>query len=261
MGSVRTESNSKSAEVDLKRAAATSSLARVALRSPAAKAVVPPIATANPRIRKNLTTRIDLALSSFWSWTPKAPVRKPEAREGAWFPTRMNPLVVRRLCLPVRPDLPRGRIAAPVTDKLPALHVHGIPHHRFHGFFEGLLDCRFGGGGRNIHLRSLQRHDQPVPAVAHDHDRLDVGSRAARLVAIVPQPGSDEDERQDEGDHYVVVKTAARIGPVEIALQYLGDRSLRGSIRAVGKAGRIARSMLLRGQLFSFRCQLRARCQ
>src|SRR6516225_8795669 len=65
MGSVITELNSKSADVDLNFAAAASSFASVVFRSPAANAELEATASPSPKINKR-AKRIGLVESSFW---------------------------------------------------------------------------------------------------------------------------------------------------------------------------------------------------
>src|SRR5579864_6503197 len=106
MGSVCTESNSKSAWVDLNRAAAASSLARVACRSPAAKALVPPRNKAAQKKRKNLRACIGFVSSSSLGWTPKSARRKPERQKRHRGFHLNEPGYGPEVVLAVRPHLP-----------------------------------------------------------------------------------------------------------------------------------------------------------
>src|SRR5215469_18808441 len=123
MGSVITESNWKSADVDLNFAAAASSFARVVFRSPAANADVALITRPSPKQMKYLAMRIDLVMSSLLAWTPKDARRKPARRKPdmalrcSRVSHRGKPAYVPRVvrgALPVRPDSPRHRISVPV---------------------------------------------------------------------------------------------------------------------------------------------------
>src|ERR1039458_5952600 len=119
-----------------------------------------------------------------------------------------------------RPDLP-GPIALSVLLCFPILHGNSVSGDRLDGLAQSLLYCHVGGGGLEVevHIRGLHGDDETTPARALDLDGMERSAGGRWPVAVVPHVRGDEDEREDQRDHDVIVKTAARIGPVEITFE------------------------------------------
>ena len=70
----------------------------------------------------------------------------------------------------MRPHFPRNRISVLVAGHLSSVHVYGVAQYRFHGFFQSPLDEGIRRSCRYVYIGGLQRHDEPVAAVAPNDD-------------------------------------------------------------------------------------------
>src|SRR6185437_982985 len=118
----------------------------------------------------------------------------------------------------IYPNFP-GFLAVGVAHCLPAVHGYGIAGDRFNGDAESPPDLARGSASRDVYISGGDGQDHALPVIA---DHLDGILRAAgprRPSAVIPNERSDEDEDKNQRHHHVVMEGAARMSPVEIALQ------------------------------------------
>src|ERR1039457_142659 len=128
--------------------------------------------------------------------------------------------------LSVRPHPPCG-MALRIRYSFPTFHKDSIADNRLNRLAQRLLGYLVCCAWRHIDIRCLHRDDEPVPAIGiHLHGVRRLGY-SGRLFAVIPQMRSNEDEQQNQGHHHVVVETAPRVGPEEVAFQNLARKSTR----------------------------------